>query len=69
MNDVCQNWNMPWHAVQRNIAKRIGTESTVGGDSGRLNAIPVSHHRGAPSVAVSSWLGRPRRGVEPQPTL
>ena len=24
MNDICEMWSLPWHALQRNLASGIG---------------------------------------------
>jgi hypothetical protein len=56
MSDVCELWNLPWHALQKKLAygkvMDAAAHSTVA-----LRA--VSMHIGV--VSADSWLGRARR--------
>jgi hypothetical protein len=56
MNDTCEMWSLPWHALQRNLARGIGADA-VGHSAATLKGANV------PSVAVSanSWLSRAKR--------
>ena len=72
MNDTCEMWSLPWHALQRNLALTLGGEAIMY-TSALVKAVNVQ----SAAVAANSWLGRARlrvaflphqvRQVEPQP--
>jgi hypothetical protein len=55
MNDVCEMWNLPWHALQRNLAMGIGGDAA--GEPGNFTG---SAFKAVATVAGNSWLGRAR---------
>jgi len=55
MNDVSELWSLPWHALQRSLAKRFGAEMT--GD-GRFQ--PCAPPTGAGAAQSGSWMERAR---------
>jgi hypothetical protein len=58
MNDTCEMWSLPWHALQRNLANGIGGDAIVH-FAAAFRADNVS------SAAANSWLGRARLRVAP----
>ena len=63
MNDACEMWSLPWHALQRNLAEEIGGNSLGyrGVARGTANSRDVFKDVfNVPAVAVpaSSWLSR-----------
>jgi hypothetical protein len=64
MNDICEMWSLPWHALQRNLAKGISGD-VVGHSALALKTLNVQ------SVAVSanSWLSRARHRAAPLPQV
>jgi hypothetical protein len=58
MNDTCEMWSLPWHALQRNLANGIGGDAIVH-FAGSVRAVNVA------SPAANSWLGRARRQEAP----
>jgi hypothetical protein len=62
MDDICEMWSLPWHALQRSLANGTGDDapnhSTVG-------MRPVNA-RGA-AVPPNSWLARARSRLAPSP--
>jgi hypothetical protein len=62
VTDIVENWSLPWHRLQKNLARDIHAEAAVG-------VAPNSKARDAQRLAqaASSWLGRARRraGFEP----
>jgi hypothetical protein len=57
MTDVVrENWSLPWHRLQKNLAREIRADAAGGFASGRnaLQAQRIAH-------TASSWLGRARR--------
>jgi len=55
MNDMCEMWSQPWHALQKNLASGKGVE-TAAHPAAKLRA--VNMYVGA--VGADSWLGRAR---------
>jgi hypothetical protein len=57
-----ENWSLPWHRLQKNLARDIHAEAAFGVAPGAnaLDAQRLAH-------AASSWLGRAQRraGFEP----
>jgi hypothetical protein len=62
MNDTCEMWSLPWHALQRNLALRLGGD--VPAHSGA--AVKAANVQ-IGDVAANSWLGRARLRVAPLP--
>jgi hypothetical protein len=60
MNDVWEMWSLPWHALQRSLAKSFGAETPAGppAGSGPKDARPLAEQGG-------SWLVRARRIAPP----
>jgi len=56
MDMIRENWSLPWHRLQKSLARQIRVDAAGGFAPGR-NAPP--QQRIAPSA--SSWLGRARR--------
>jgi len=51
MNDICEAWSLPWHALQRDLASGLGAD--VPGRSGRL--LRVANVQSV-TVSANSWL-------------
>jgi len=53
MNDIFENWSLPWHALQHRLAKGVGAEAAA-------NAATNPREAGARVAAAqaSSWLAR-----------
>ena len=55
MNDICELWSLPWHALQKNLALGLG-------DDARGSAAPVAPLKTVKAQCVaastSSWLRR-----------
>jgi hypothetical protein len=64
MNDICEMWNLPWHALQRNLAMGIGGDAA--GEPGNFRG---SAFKAVATVAGNSWLGRARLRVTPLPQV
>jgi hypothetical protein len=62
MNDTCELWSLPWHALQRNLALGLGGDALAHG-GGALKAANVQDF----TVYANSWLGRARLRVAPLP--
>jgi hypothetical protein len=64
MNDICEIWSLPWHALQRKLALAL-VRSAVGHSTSSLKFLSVQ------SVALSanSWLSRARHQVAPPPVF
>jgi hypothetical protein len=58
MNDTSEMWSLPWHALQRNLALRLGGEAVIH-SSAMVKAVNVQNA----AVAANSWLGRARLRV------
>jgi hypothetical protein len=55
MNDVCELWSQPWHALQRNLASRL-----MGDAAAPLTATLKAVNLQIGAVNADSWLGRAR---------
>jgi hypothetical protein len=64
MSDLCEMWSLPWHTLQRNLAKGIGTEKAGHAAPSLLGV----NTQGAMLVA-NSWLSRARQQTVLPPTL
>jgi hypothetical protein len=60
MNDICEMWSLPWHALQRNLAEGIDGDAMIH-FAASVRAVNL------PSAATNSWLGRARLRAEPLP--
>jgi len=58
MNDMFEIWSLPWHALQRRLAKGVGAEAAANATTNPPNA-------GARVAAApaSSWLTRALSGA------
>jgi hypothetical protein len=55
MDNIREMWSLPWHALQRNLARGICVEAAA--------------DYAATLEGAGSWLDRARRRAEPMPTL
>jgi len=62
MNDTCEMWSLPWHALQRNLALGLGGEAIVHSPV-TVQAVTVQ----SAAVGANSWLGRALLRVTPLP--
>jgi hypothetical protein len=60
MNDILELWSLPWHALQRSLAKGFGAATT-----GNAPANLCSSGTGVASAQNGSWLARARRVAPP----
>ena len=58
MNDTCELWSLPWHALQRNLSLTLGGYAIA---HPALSANTVNVQSAA--VDANSWLGRARLQV------
>ena len=66
MNDTCEMWSLPWHALQRNLALGLGgdapaADATVKAVGATIKAVNVQ----STAAHSSSWLGRARLRAAP----
>jgi len=61
MNDIYEIWSLPWHVLQKNLAKGIGAEESAGGSAAH-ESVKVHSYAG-------SWLSRARHRVESPPPV
>jgi hypothetical protein len=54
MNDICELWSLPWHALQRDLALGLAGEA-VGRSVPALRTVKVQR---AVAVSANSWLSR-----------
>jgi hypothetical protein len=59
MDNIREIWSLPWHALQRNLAKGIRAEA-VADYAATLEAVKAQRV----TLSASSWLARARRRVE-----
>ncbi len=62
MNDTCEMWSLPWHALQRNLALGLGGDAPAHAGA-TIKAVNVQ----SATAYASSWLGRARLRVAPLP--
>jgi zona occludens toxin (predicted ATPase) len=55
MNDIPEMWSMRWHALQRNLATRIGADAAAHSAA----AVKTVNMQSA-AVIANSWLSRAR---------
>jgi hypothetical protein len=69
MNDTCEMWSLPWHALQRNLALGLsGGASVHYGTSIKATGATVKAVNVQSTAAyANSWLGRARLRVAPEP--
>jgi hypothetical protein len=64
MNDKFEIWSLPWHAMQRRLAKGVGAEP---------DASTATNPRGAgarvAAAPASSWLARALSLAPPRPAF
>lgn len=53
MNDIFENWSLPWHALQRRLAKSVGTEAAANAATN-----PRDADARVAAAPASSWLAR-----------
>ncbi|HXA36266.1 MAG TPA: hypothetical protein VNW26_08040 [Steroidobacteraceae bacterium] len=58
MNDVCEIWSLPWHGLQRSLAKAITARASANRDVARKFANFKSDEMQDSGFSGSSWLGR-----------
>ena len=59
MNDICEIWNLPWQALQKDLARGLGADAF-----GRAAAADEPYKPNA-TVSAISWLSRARLRVVP----
>jgi hypothetical protein len=62
MNDTCEMWSLPWHALQRNLALELGGDAHAHSGA-TVKAVSVQ----SAAVYANSWLGRARLRAAPLP--
>ena len=62
MNDSCEMWSLPWHALQRDLALGLGGDAPAHAGA-RIKAVTVQ----SATVHANSWLGRARLRAAPLP--
>ena len=60
MNDTCEMWSLPWHALQRNLALGLGGDAIIY-SAATVKAVNVQ----SAAIPANSWLGRARLRVAP----
>ena len=68
MNDTCEMWSLPWHALQRNLALGLSggvtaADATIKAVGATIKSVNVQ----GTSAYANSWLGRARLRVAPLP--
>ena len=59
MNDVCEIWSLPWHGLQKRLAKAITARASASGGAARKCAnLKSEEMQGGAGFYGSSWLGR-----------
>jgi hypothetical protein len=61
MNEICELWSLPWHALQRDLALGLAGEA-VGRSVPALRAVKVQR---AAAVSANSWLSRALQAAAP----
>jgi hypothetical protein len=64
MDNIREMWSLPWHALQRSLARGICVEAAAD-CAATLEGLKVQRA----THPAGSWLGRARRRAEPMPTL
>jgi hypothetical protein len=69
MNDICEIWSLPWHVLQKNLARGIRSHEDAEGEANRSIAHGTAHFRDAKArhatVSAGSWLSRAQRRGAP----
>ena len=60
MSDICELWNLPWHALQKKLAYGKGTDAAAY-PTVKLRAVNIQ----IGPVGADSWLGRARLRTAP----
>jgi len=64
MNEICEMWSVPWHALQRNLALGLAANAA----SLSAPALKSSSVQGV-AVSANSWLSRARRQAAAPPQV
>jgi hypothetical protein len=56
MNDICEMWSLPWHALHKSLA--LGLAGAAVGPCGAALKPPNVH---GVALSANSWLSRVRR--------
>ena len=69
MNDTCETWSLPWHALQRNLALGLGGNAPARSTATKAvgATIKAVNAQSTFSIYANSWLGRARLRVAPLP--
>jgi len=60
MNEIVETWSLPWHALQRNLARGIG-EAAMGTPVPALKAASLRSF----AISTNSWLSRIQNPSQP----
>jgi hypothetical protein len=65
MNEVCEMWSLPWHALQRDLALGLSGGASVhyGAAIKTSGATVKAINVQSATVCTNSWLGRARLRV------
>ena len=68
MNDICEVWSLPWHVLQKSLARGIRAHEDAEGEANLSTACGTAYFRNVEAqrvtVSAASWLSRAqRRGV------
>jgi hypothetical protein len=69
MNETGEMWTLPWHAYLKNLAQGIAREPGAHRGRSRETAGLEDAKLSGAGVPGNSWLGRPRRRLEPMATI
>ena len=58
MNDACEIWSLPWHGLQKSLAKAITAQASASRGVARKFANLKSDEMQGADFSGSSWLGR-----------
>jgi hypothetical protein len=78
MNDLSEIWNLPWQALQKDLALGLGADAFSPGAAATLSTVAQRPVNPGASTSSPSWLSRgrlrtvlqaraPERGVPPPP--
>jgi hypothetical protein len=62
MNEIVESWSLPWHALQRNLARDNGA-AALRNIAPALKAVPL---RGF-AISTRSWLSRVQNPSQSKP--
>jgi hypothetical protein len=69
MNETGDTGILPWHAYLKNLAQGIARETGAPRGRSRETAGLEDAKLSGAGVSANSWLGRPRRRLEPMATI